>query len=103
MQEKSYFLMLNKVYKVEFYRKAKIEYNEIWKYIAQDNLFYANEVLDHIDKSIVTICIFPLIWKDVWEWLRLIVEPKYKYNVVYRVIWEKIYIVSVFKYKNSWE
>lgn len=43
------------MFKVKFYRKAKYQYTKIWEYIAQDNLFYANEVLKKIDTSIITI------------------------------------------------
>jgi len=89
--------------KVEFSNEADFEYIQIWQYIAEDNLFYANEVLNKIDSSIDTICLFPFIWRDMWNGLKLIVEPKYKYKIVYRLKKDYIYIVSVFKYKNVWE
>lgn len=91
------------MYKVIFFNDAKLDYIQIWKYIAQENLFYANEVLDKIDKSIDTICLFPLIWTDIGNNIRSIVEPKYKFKIVYEVRWDIIYIYSIFKYKNLWE
>ena len=76
---------------------------EIWKYIAQDNLYYANEVLNKIDSSINTIANFPFIWKEMKNWLRLIVEPTYKFKIIYDIKKDFIYIISIFKYKNMWE
>jgi len=90
------------MYKVEFYRKALKEYQEIWEYIWQDNLFYANKVLKNIDDTIDTIKIFPSIWKSISKTHRLIVESEYKYKIVYRILWDIIYIVSISKYKKDW-
>jgi plasmid stabilization system protein ParE len=89
--------------RVEFSKKASLEYFEIWEYIAKDNLFYANDVLNKIDNSIDTILEFPFIWKEIDSWIRMIVEPTYKFKIVYEVRNDCIYILSVFKYKNSWE
>jgi plasmid stabilization system protein ParE len=87
----------------EFSKEASFDYITIWEYIAKDNLFYANEVLNKIDSSIETILDFPFIWKEIENWLRIIIEPIYKYKIVYEVRKEIIYIVSIFKYKNLWE
>jgi len=91
------------MYKIKFYKKAKEQYLQICEFIAQDNLFYANEVLNKIDSSIETILMFPFIWVELWKGIRKIVEPNYKYKIVYKISWDIIYIVSVFKYKNLWE
>ena len=48
------------MYNVKFFKRAKEQYINIWKYIAEDNLFYANEVLNKIDDSIETILIVSL-------------------------------------------
>jgi plasmid stabilization system protein ParE len=88
---------------VTFSIKAEFEYNEIWRYIAQDNLYYANEVLDTIDDSIDKIMLFPFIWQEIETWIRRIVDPKYKFKIIYEIKWNTIYIVSIFKYKNLWE
>jgi len=40
---------------------------------------------------------------EIWNWLRLVVEPKYKYKIVYSIKKDYIYILSIFKYKNLWE
>ena len=98
-----YFLIKKLMYKIAFFDDAKADYLEIWKYIAQDNLYYANEVLNKIDSSINTIANFPFIWKEMKNWLRLIVEPTYKFKIIYDIKKDFIYIISIFKYKNMWE
>ncbi|MDD2916882.1 MAG: hypothetical protein PHH70_03505 [Candidatus Gracilibacteria bacterium] len=42
------------MYKIIFSAQAKSEYLSIGQYIARDNLFYANEVLDKIDHSVIS-------------------------------------------------
>ena len=91
------------MYRKEFYNKAFLEYYEIWAYIWDDNPFYANKVLNSIDETINTILVFPFIWKQLNKNHRVIVEPQYKYKIVYKVEIETIYIISIFKYKNIWE
>ena len=88
--------------RVEFSQEANLEYMGVWEYIAKDNLFFANEVLDKIDSTIETILIFPMIWKEIENNIRMIVEPIYKYKIVYEVKNDYIYILAVFKYKNNW-
>ena len=91
------------MFKIKFYRKAKEQYIQIWKYISKDNLFYANEVLNKIDSSINIILEFPYIWVEITKWYRRIIEPTYKYKIVYKIELETIYIVAIFKYQNLWE
>lgn len=86
-----------------FAEKALREYEEIFAYISEDNLFYANKVLNSIDETIDTILEFPYIWKQLNKIHRIIIEPQYKYKIVYRIDEDIIYIVSIFKYKNDWE
>jgi plasmid stabilization system protein ParE len=90
------------MHKVEFSDEAKNEYIEIWEYIWEDNLYYANEVLNKIDSTISTILLFPFIWKEVEKWYRKIIEPTYKFKIIYKIIWDVIYIVSIFRYRNYW-
>ncbi len=91
------------MFSLNFSKEASLEYLNIWEYIAKDNLFYVNEILNKIDSSIDTILIFPYIWKEIENWLKIIVEPIYKYKIVYEVREDIIYIVSIFKYKNILE
>lgn len=90
------------MFNVEFSNEANLEYISIWEYIAKDNLFFANEVLNRIDSSIETILMFPMIWKEIDKGIRMIVEPIYKYKIVYEVRIDTIYVLSIFKYKNTW-
>ncbi len=90
------------MYKIEFYDEANFDYDSIWNYIAQDNLFYANEVLNKIDKSIDILIDFPFIWKDI-DWIhRQIVEPNYKFKIVYKLIKKTIFIISIFREQDKW-
>jgi len=91
------------MYNVKFFKKAKEQYINIWKYIAQDNLFYANKVLDKIDNSINTILEFPTIWTKVDDIYRKIVEPNYKFKIVYKIKKDIIYIVWIYREQDSWK
>jgi hypothetical protein len=46
---------------------------------------------------------FPYIWKEISNNIRKIVESNYKYNIVYKIYWNNIYILSVYKYQNDWK
>lgn len=65
--------------KVKFLQNALEDYVNIGKFIAKDNLFYANEVLNKLESSINLLETFPLIWKVRKDWLREIVEPQYRF------------------------
>jgi len=86
---------------LRFFTKAKQQYINIWKYIAQDNLFYANEVLNKIDKSIETILLYPSIWTKIDDIYRKIVEPNYKFKIIYKIKWDNVYIVWVYREQKS--
>lgn len=90
------------MYKVEFLKGALEDYINIGQYIALDNLFYSNQVLNKIQSSIDLLEIFPFIWKIRKEWIREIVEPQYKFRIFYKIEQNTIYIVSIFKYKDNW-
>ncbi len=91
------------MYKIILSKDAEVELYNIWWYIAEDNLFYAQEILNKIDNSINMIAEFPFLWKEIEWWVRRIVETRYKFKIVYIVRGKSIYIVSIFKYKNIWE
>lgn len=90
------------MFKIKLLDDAKIDYNSIWDFIANDNLFYANEVLNKINKSIFLLKDFPYIWRDLDGKYRQIVEPKYKFKIVYKVGKNIIYIVSIFREQDRW-
>jgi hypothetical protein len=66
---------------------------------------YSNEFSKFIISSILAVfsilSYFPLSWKLRKDWLREIIEPKYKFRILYKIEWTNIYIVSVFKWKDS--
>ncbi len=74
--------------------------NEIANYISLDNPFQAKSVLENIYTSIDYLLLFPLIWKERKDWIREIVEKKYKYRIFYKIINQTVYIISIFKYKD---
>ncbi len=102
MQGKEYCLNKKFMLRVKFSDEAELNYYEIWDYISKDNKESAIEVLNQIDKIIETISLYSLLWIDLKDGNRLIVDSKYKYKIVYRIKKDCIYIVSIFKYQNMW-
>jgi hypothetical protein len=48
------------------------------------------------------LSIFPKQWKplDKEKSIRLVVEPTFRYRIIYKISWTTIYIVSISKYKQ---
>jgi len=90
------------MYKVELLPKAITDIINVVDYISKDNVFYANKVQEYINKSIMLLWDFPFIWIKLNDTYRQIVEPHYKFKIVYRVLNDTIYIVSIFREQNSW-
>ncbi len=91
------------MYKIFFTPHSEEDLQNIYTYIADDNAFYAEDVLVKIHKSIDFLKIFPMIWTIFEDDLRYIVEPKYRFKIIYRIKDESIEILSVFKYKENWK
>ena len=91
------------MYKLRYLSWAQQDMVDIYDYIGADNLFYAKDVIDKITHSISLLPVFPLIWTKIDSNTRYIVEPRYRYKVVYRIVGDILYIVSIFKYKESWQ
>jgi len=87
--------MLNIIYT----KKSIKNLQEISTYISLDNPFQAKQVLENIKYTIEYLKLFPYLWKNMKDWLRLLVS-KHKYNIVYKVENEVVYIISIFKYKD---
>ena len=86
-----------------FYSKDALkDLSEISYYISLDNPFESKKVIEEIYSSIDYLKDFPYLWKQRKDWLRELVS-KNKYRVFYKIGEGKIYILSIFKYKNSWE
>ncbi len=90
------------MYKIIYSLTAEDELATIYNYIAADNPFYAEDVLDRIRRSIDFLKQFPNIWTHIWWDIRYIVEPKYKFKIVYRYDATGIAIISIYKYRENW-
>lgn len=86
-----------------YFPQAKNDLTEIKHFIAQDNNDMAVRVIETIFVFINNLSLFPLIGKELLEEMQLreIIEPTYKYRIIYEFDGEDIWIYSVFKYKNS--
>lgn len=88
------------MYSIYYTPESEENVAEIFSYISDDNQFYAKKVLDKIKYSIDGLKVFPMLWKSI-DWnKRLLVESNYKINIIYKVEWRNIYIISIFKHKN---
>lgn len=76
---------------------------DIFEFISNDNTFYAAKVLSNIKSTIDILKLFPLSWTPAGKGQRMIVDSNYGYRVVYKIISNKVYILSVSKYKNLWK
>ncbi len=90
------------MHKVFFTHEAQQDLQDIYDHIAQDNPFYASEVVIKIHTSIDFLKEFPYIGTLFRDNIRYIVEPKYHLKIVYRIISTHIEILSVFKYQERW-
>ncbi len=72
-------------------------------YIAKDNIFYANQVQDYIYKSIQLLGEYPFIWPPIDDIYRVAVESKYKFKIIYKVKWNTVLVVWIYREQNSWK
>jgi len=89
--------------KIVYTKKFQRDLFEIQSYIWEDSVFYSLKVLNNIQSTINILKDFPKIGIVIEEETRFIIEKNYKYKIVYELKWGIIYILSVYKYKNSWE
>lgn len=90
------------MYKIKYLESSVLDMDEIFDYISLDSQFYALKVLININNTIKYLEIFPYIWIEISNWLRMFVESKYKYKVIYKINWSIIEIVSIFKNKDNY-
>ncbi len=91
------------MFKIIYSKNFQLNLIDIKNYIATDNPFYAIQVINNIELIASMLKTYPLIWKEIYSNYRIITEPTYKFKIVYEIKKDYIYILSVFKYKNSWE
>lgn len=91
------------MYKVKIQKRAIDSITKTIEYISTDNIFYANQVQEYIYKSIKLLEGFPFLWASIENnWYRKIVEPKYKFKIIYKIKWNIIYVVWVYREQKSW-
>ena len=89
------------MFQVKYKISSKIDIREIFNYIKIDNPYYAEKVIHTLITFINNnLSIFPNLWKDKWLGLREIIEPTFKYRIIYKIKWNDVFIVSIFKNKN---
>jgi toxin ParE1/3/4 len=77
-------------------RASRADYDEIWSYIAKDNIAAADRLIDEFDATLQTIAASPLIGRKVNELevgLRSI--PVGNYLIFYRLIADGIELIRV--------
>lgn len=89
------------MHNLKFLRSAKKDIFEIVNFISLDNPYQAKLIISSLSKTIDYLTLFPLLWKELKDWYREIVDKTYKYRIVYMVKDENIYIYSIFKFKNN--
>jgi len=88
------------MYKVIYSENSKKNIIEIINFIW--NLNYI-KVINSIRNIISLLENNPEMWVEIVKWEREIVEPKYKYQIRYVIIWKEIYILFIYKFnKIKW-
>jgi len=88
---------------IEFQELAHENLDFIFSYIAENDKIIAIKVIQKINNTIKNLELFPYMWKPtIWR-LREIIEPKYKFRIIYYLNEEEktITIISIFKNKNN--
>jgi len=83
-------------------KSAKIHIENIHAFIAKDNVLYADKVCDSILWCISwIISMFPNIWKKISkQGILEIVEPNFKYKIIYIDTGKDIIIIAIYKYQD---
>jgi len=90
------------MFKIKYTAKAEDKLFQIYNFIALDNPFIAAKVIMKIKSSIDILWFFPLSWKVLEDNYRFIVDSKYNYKIIYQISNWVVYIISIFKYENTW-
>lgn len=90
------------MYKIKYTKESEDNLANIFDYISKDNTFYAVKVLQNIKTTIDILKLFPLSGSEIDKNIKMIVDTKYRYRIIYYFNWEEILILSISKYKNKW-
>lgn len=85
------------MYKIEYTKKARLNLLWIAEFIWNNNYL---KVISSIKNIISLLEVNPEMWVELKNTEREIIEPKYKYQIRYAIIWKEIYILLIYKYKN---
>ena len=91
------------MHKVFYTKKARNNLEEIKNFIARDNWYYAEKVAERISAFIDSYLSIFIEWgKQIYgeEQIRIIIEPTFRYRIVYKIIDIDVYVVSISKYKQ---
>ena len=91
------------MHKIFYTRKARSNLEEIKNFIALDNWYYAEKVIERISAFIDSYLSIFVEWGkeiDGKEQIRIIIEPTFRYRIVYKIINMNVYVVSISKYKK---
>lgn len=97
----TYLVNIKFMHNIVYSKDSIRELNEISGYISIDNPLKAKIVLENIYSNIDYLLVFPFIWKEIKNWYRQLVETNYKFKIVYKILNQTIYIISIFKYKDT--
>ena len=90
------------MHSIIFSKRAKRDLEDILDFISLDNDYFWNKVTETIIVFINhNLCYFPLLWKPFENKnLREILEPTFKYRIIYTFSNDQIEIIAIFKHKN---
>ena len=97
-----YFKRSRIMHNIFYLPQARKDLKAIKDFIGKDNAGMSIRVIESILFFINNLSLFPLIGKEVELklWLREIIQPTYKYRIIYEFDGKDIRIYAVFKYKN---
>ncbi len=86
------------MHNISYTHQAQKDLHHIYDYIAQDNDFYAEKVVQHIVWFINgMLATFPHIGQHIDNNLHDITEPTFKYKIIYTISDDTITIIGVYK------
>lgn len=89
------------MYKIEFSLVSREHMLSIRKFIAKDNPFYAEKVMESLMATCMQLSYFPRMGEEVsGEFHRMIVEPAFRYKITYLIQDKTVVIVSISKYQD---
>ena len=99
LEKKCYLSM----HRVIYTPSAQEDMRSIFSYISSDNPHYAEEVISRIERSVLFLESFPLIGTEIGTHIRMIVEPRYRYKIVYTIIGKTVYVTGISKFQDAWQ